>query len=69
MTKEWRERWTAAQHRGRTIERQAGGLRIALIAVADGKPPEEALRAIQAMREQLEVTERLVATLARRGAP
>lgn len=63
---EWRERWTAAQTRGRTIERQAGGLRIAMVAAADGKPSGDALRMISAIREQLTLAERLLAQLSGR---
>ena len=60
---EWRERWTAAQTRGRTIERQAGGLRLAMVAAADGKPGGDALRMIGAIREQLALAEKLVGEL------
>ena len=54
MTNEWRTRWTHAQTRGRTIERQATSLRSALIRVADGSSDQaEVLRMTQAIREQL----------------
>lgn len=61
MTKEWRQRWTAAQTQGRTIERQADGLRRALLQRADGDPDgeEEVARSAQAIRTQLEIAEPL----------
>lgn len=58
MTNEWRTRWTHAQTRGRTIERQATSLRSALIRVADGSSDKtEVLRMTQAIREQLALAE------------
>jgi hypothetical protein len=58
MTNEWRTRWTHAQTRGRTIERQAAGLRSALVRVADGNASQaEVLRMTQAIREQLALAE------------
>jgi hypothetical protein len=58
MTTEWRTRWTHAQTRGRQIERQAAGLRAALIRVADGTGEQaEVLRMTQAIREQLGLAE------------
>jgi hypothetical protein len=58
MTTEWRTRWTHAQTRGRQIERQAAGLRAALIRVADGTGNQaEVLRMTQAIREQLGLAE------------
>lgn len=58
MTTEWRSRWTHAQTRGRTIERQATGLRLALIRVADGDAAHsEVLAATKAIREQLALAE------------
>ena len=58
MTTEWRTRWTHAQTRGRQIERQAAGLRAALIRVADGTGNQaQVLRMTQAIREQLGLAE------------
>ena len=58
MTIEWRTRWTHAQTRGRTIERQAAGLRSALVRVADGSGgQDDVLRMTQAIREQLALAE------------
>ena len=58
MTTEWRTRWTHAQTRGRQIERQAAGLRAALIRVADGTGKQaEVLQMTKAIREQLGLAE------------
>ena len=58
MTTEWRTRWTHAFARGRQIERQAEGLRAALIRVADGTGKQaEVLQMTQAIREQLGLAE------------
>jgi hypothetical protein len=48
---------------GRTIERQAEGLRRALLVLANGEAggAEEVARKIQAIRTQLELAERLAA--------
>lgn len=64
MTSEWRTRWTHAQTRGRTIERQADGLRRALLRLANGEPggSEDVAQSVLAMREQLAIAERLAAS-------
>ena len=62
MATEWRTRWTHAQTRGRTIERQAEGLRHALVRLSDGTGPVEDLeRSIRVLRDQLELVERVAA--------
>lgn len=64
MTREWRQRCTAAQTRGRTIERQADGLRIALVRLASGEGEADTVEtAVRAIREQLLLVERLAALL------
>lgn len=65
MTSEWRQRCTAAQTRGRTIERQAEGLRFALVRLASGEgDASEVATSVRAIREQLALVERLSAVLA-----
>ena len=60
MTSEWRTRWTHAQTRGRQIERQAAGLRDALVRLCDGRAPAADVRStVNAMREQLVLVERM----------
>jgi hypothetical protein len=58
---DWRTRSTAAQTRGRTIERQAEGLRIALVSLASkgGGTRGDVLRSVEAIREQLVLVEKL----------
>lgn len=61
MTSEWRTRWTHAQTRGRTIERQAAGLRENLVRFCDGQgSPEEVERSIAAIRDQLVLVEQML---------
>jgi hypothetical protein len=62
MTSEWRRRWTHAQTRGRTIERQATRLREALVRLCDGQGSAvEVDRSVRAIREQLALVERMAA--------
>ena len=60
----WRTRWTWTQTRGRQIERQAGGLREALVRLADrtGTLADVETR-ISAIREQLTIAEKLARQL------
>jgi hypothetical protein len=71
MSSDWRRRCTAAQTRGRTIERQADGLRRALVDLAGNGAGtrEEVLRSVRAIREQLDLVERLAEILAAGGVP
>jgi hypothetical protein len=62
----WRTRMSYALTRARTIERQAGALRIAMARLASREGElEEAGRIIAAMREQLDFAELLVEQLRR----
>lgn len=66
MQSEWRTRWTHAQTRGRLIERQAGGLRIALVRLCDGQgKASDVETSVRAIREQLELVERMAAQWAK----
>jgi hypothetical protein len=57
-----------AQVQGRTLERQADGLRQALCQLAEGRGGvEEAQRKIAGMRLQLDLAERLALELAAAG--
>jgi len=62
----WRHRQTWAQHQGRTIERQADGLRQALLRLADGP---DGLRDVEqmasALRQQVEIVRAQSAAVAR----
>jgi hypothetical protein len=70
MTSPWRQRCTAAQTRGRTIERQADGLRIALVRLASGEGEQgEVDKSVRAIRDQLVLVEQLAAVLAAGGVP
>jgi hypothetical protein len=71
MTSAWRQRCTAAQTRGLTIERQADGLRRALVGLAGGGPEtaDDVQRAVTAIREQLVIAERLADLLAEGRVP
>lgn len=71
MPSAWRQRTTAAQNRGRTIERQADALRRALVALASGDAgaQQQAQLKVKAIRDQLVIAERLVAVLADGGVP
>ena len=61
MPSEWRTRWTHAQTRGRTIERQATGLREALVQLGDGQgQPQDVEQSVQAIRDQLELVEKMI---------
>ena len=61
-------RQAAAQTQGRTIDRQADSLRRALLRVANGEEgaEEEAAKAVAALRDQLQIVERLATRLAGR---
>ena len=71
MTSRWRQRCTAAQTRGRTIERQAEGLRRALVGLAGGgvETHEDVVRAVAAIRDQLVIAEKLADILANGDTP
>lgn len=59
--------YMAAQVQGRTLERQADGIRQALCRLANGQgPPEDAVIKIAALREQLRLAEVLVIDLTAR---
>jgi hypothetical protein len=62
---DWRTRSTAAQTRGRTIERQAEGLRFALVSLASkgGGSRLDVLSSVEAIREQLVLVEKLAQEL------
>ena len=59
--------YMAAQVQGRTIERQADGLRQRLCALSAGGDLTEALASIEAMRLQLGLAEKLANELAQAG--
>jgi hypothetical protein len=60
MASDWRTRWTHAQTRGRQIERQAAGLRVALVRLCDGQASASEVRlSVEAIRFQLGLVERM----------
>ena len=63
---DWRRRQTQAQTRGRTIERQADGLRIELVRLASGEGDSARCRLlIKGIREQLVLAEALASEFGR----
>jgi len=64
-TANWRQRHTWPQHQGRTIERQANSLRLALLKLADGPDGlREVEQMVSALHMQVEMVRGQSTTLA-----